>query len=205
MARPSNTEERQLQIIRGLQQVMAKQGYEGAAIGDIARAAGLTPGLVHYHFANKREILLATAARLLADHQERLELRLGAAGPEPRARLLAFVEAHLGQGAAADPQALACWIQLTAESFRDKKLKAQLERAARGWQELLRGILTEAEAAGDVVRPNPEAAAAGLLALIQGYFVVAATARAVIPPGSASATAKVMVDGLLSAKPRSRR
>ncbi|MBK6684190.1 MAG: TetR family transcriptional regulator C-terminal domain-containing protein [Deltaproteobacteria bacterium] len=205
MARPSNTEERRLQITRALQQVMAKQGYEGAAIADIARAAGLTPGLVHYHFAHKREILLATAARLLADHQQRLQAQLALAGPSPRAQLLAFVEAHLGQGATADPEALACWIQLTAESFRDKKLKAQLERAARDWRDVLQKILVEAEAGGERVRPDPEAAAAGLLAVIQGYFVLAATARGVIPPGSAAATAQVMIDGLLSPKPRSRR
>ena len=47
MARPSNTEERRQQIVQGLLRVMAERGYERASIAEIARAAGLTPGLVH--------------------------------------------------------------------------------------------------------------------------------------------------------------
>ena len=36
---------------------MAKRGYDGASVADIAKAARLTPGLVHYHFKNKQELI----------------------------------------------------------------------------------------------------------------------------------------------------
>lgn len=52
------------QIIEAAYQVMSEKGYENASIKDIANAAGITPGLVHYYFRNKEEILmeLLTAA-----------------------------------------------------------------------------------------------------------------------------------------------
>ena len=44
---------------------MADRGYERASVTAIAKAAGLTPGLVHYHFHNKKEILLALVTFVL--------------------------------------------------------------------------------------------------------------------------------------------
>ena len=59
MAARTNTHERRAQIVDGLLTVMATTGYEGATIVAIGKAAGLTSGLVHYHFATKDEVLLA--------------------------------------------------------------------------------------------------------------------------------------------------
>jgi TetR/AcrR family transcriptional repressor of bet genes len=64
MPRPSNTAERRAQIIEGLLNVIAADGYEGATIASIAKAAGLGSGLVHYHFTTKQAILLALIERI---------------------------------------------------------------------------------------------------------------------------------------------
>ena len=42
MPRPSNTAERRAQITGALVKVMARRGYDGATIADIAKAARLT-------------------------------------------------------------------------------------------------------------------------------------------------------------------
>src|ERR1051325_1811277 len=59
MPRPSNTALRQDQIKDALLSVMAERGFDAATVAHIAQAAGLAPGLVHYHFASKQQILLA--------------------------------------------------------------------------------------------------------------------------------------------------
>lgn len=46
-------------IIHAANKVMSEKGYEKASIKDIALQAGITPGLVHYYFRNKEEILIA--------------------------------------------------------------------------------------------------------------------------------------------------
>src|SRR3954469_18146591 len=109
MPRPSNTELRQEQITQALVKVMARRGYDGAAIGDIAKAAKLTPGLVHYHFKSKQEILLEALRRLVDRHEARLNARLAAFEGDPGAEVAAFIDVHLRLGKDADPEALACW------------------------------------------------------------------------------------------------
>src|SRR6266545_3052310 len=142
MARPSNTEERQAQITGALMKVMAKRGYDGASIADIAKAAHLTPGLVHYHFKNKQQILLAALRGLVARHDSKLEARLGKAGGDPAAEVAAFIDFHLGLGADADPEALACWILLSGEALREPKVRVEFEKALEGTVARVAEVLT---------------------------------------------------------------
>ena len=46
-------------LIEAAYKVLAEKGYENCSIKDIAREAGVSPGLVHYYFANKEELLAA--------------------------------------------------------------------------------------------------------------------------------------------------
>lgn len=50
-------QDKKQKIIAAAARVMAEKGYEKASIKDIAREADITPGLVHYYFQNKEEIL----------------------------------------------------------------------------------------------------------------------------------------------------
>jgi len=197
MPRPSNTDERRAQITAALVQVMARRGYDGAAIADVARAARLTPGLVHYHFKNKHEILLAALDDLVARHDQRLEARLSEVEDDPTAGLAAFIDFHLGLGADADPEALACWILLGGEAVRDAKVKAAMAAAMEGMVARLAQIIRQGVDRRVFTCDAIDAAASALFATIQGYFVLAGTARQVIPRGSAALTTKRMAEGLL--------
>ena len=198
MPRPSNTDERRAQITRALIAVMAKQGYDGASVADVARAAGLTPGLVHYHFKNKEEILLAALAALVARHGERLEKRLGEAAGDVVAEVAAFIDFPLGLGADADPDALSCWILISGEALRNSKVRAKFERALAAMVERLARLLVRGVEERAFSCQSVPAAASALVATIHGYFVLAATARKVIPKGSAATTTKQMAAGLLT-------
>lgn len=193
MPRPSNTDERREQITRGLLKVMSLKGYEGATIQDIARAARLSPGLVHYHFGSKAEILEALIDTLLASHFELVDQAVAAAGPRPLDRLDAMIDVHLATGSTAKPELLALWVLLGGEALKSKAVR---ERYAAGLAELRRRLVALLRAVKAGV--EAEAAAAGLLAAIEGYFVVAATARELVPRGSAARTVKRMARGLLT-------
>jgi AcrR family transcriptional regulator len=120
--------------------------YDGASVADIAKAARLTPGLVHYHFKSKQEILLELLASLVARHDSGLEARLAAAS-DPVAGVAAFMDFHLGLGADADPEALACWILLSGEALRDKSVRSAFEQAVARTRASLAAVLVRGRSA----------------------------------------------------------
>jgi len=197
MPRPSNTDQRRAQITAALLKVMARRGYAGASVADIARAARLTPGLVHYHFESKQEILLAALRDLVARHMSNLERRLGEAAGDPPSELAAFIDVHLGLGADADPEALACWILLSGEALRDQTVRTEFAEALASIAAGAAAIIRRGVEQRAFRCEAPDAAAAALVATIQGYFVLAATARDVIPRGSAARSTIEMAEGLL--------
>ncbi len=196
MPRPTNTEQRRAEISRGLMAVMAKRGYDGASVAEVAAHAGLTPGLVHYHFKNKLEILIELVRGLAKDHLAVVDAAVSGAR-DPSAQLKAFIEVHLGTGQHANPDALACWILAVAEAVRDRRVHREVERVLGELAGRLEAIITRGIAAKELVRTDARAAAAAILAAIQGYFVLSATARDVIPAGSAARATLAMAHGLL--------
>jgi TetR/AcrR family transcriptional regulator, transcriptional repressor of bet genes len=196
MARPSNTEERRAQIVGGLMSAMAERGYEGASIPDIARAAGLSPGLVHYHFENKQEILLVLVERLAQALRERFERRARGAS-SPRARLYAFLDAHVALGDDANPRAVACWVTIGAEAVRQKEVRTAYRRATRRALEELEQLVAEVLRDERRSPEGGEQMAAALMAAIYGCYQLASAAQAA-PRGFAAPMLRRMADGLLS-------
>ena len=52
-------QDRRDSILAAARQAFARSGFEGTSIADIARAAGVSDGLVYRYFANKRDLLNA--------------------------------------------------------------------------------------------------------------------------------------------------
>jgi AcrR family transcriptional regulator len=86
---PKGVEDRREQIMEAALQVFARKGYTRASNKDIARQAGITPGLIYHYFESKEALLKAifetrTPLRLVRSIQpEVLELP-----PEPMLRFL---------------------------------------------------------------------------------------------------------------------
>jgi len=63
-------------VVDAAYKVMSEKGYEKASIKDIASEAGITPGLIHYYFRNKEEILtdlLLASSRQYTQDMQRLQ------------------------------------------------------------------------------------------------------------------------------------
>ena len=180
---------------------MASHGYERATVQLVASAADLAPGLVHYHFANKQEILLELVDTLVAGLRVRKEARLASAGDMPRARLDAYLDALLALGPDADPEAAACWALVGAAAVRQPEVRSAYE----GWLVQLRAEVTVLlrDACRDEGRSTrgTTAMAAALVALVEGYFRVAVGAPSVVPDGSAARMARRLAAGLLDSQP----
>lgn len=200
MPRPSNTAVRRGEIVSGLRRAMARRGYGETSIPTIARAAGLTPGLLHYHFHSKKEILLALVGQIEGILRARIERRLGQAR-SPQERLLATLDAHVAIGPDADPDAVACWVQVGAESLRDSDVRAAYERGLKRQLATIEALIGEAlKAEGRSLRKVRELAS-GLLATIQGAYQLGVSSPGAIPRGAMAPLLREMALSLLAAQP----
>ena len=59
----SNKESRFAAILDAAESVFASSGFEGAKMRQIAERAGVAQGLIHYHFANKKNLFESMIAR----------------------------------------------------------------------------------------------------------------------------------------------
>lgn len=198
MARPSNTDERRAHIVEAMLRVMARQGYAKASVGAVAREAGLSPGLLHYHFESKQAILLALIDRLAASVHARFA-RMAEDAREPRARALAWIDAHLARGDDAEPHAVACWVALGNEALSEPAVRAAYERVVRAGYDRLEALVREVLAHEGKRADEAPRIAAGLLAAVEGAFRLSVLAPDVIPHGSAAATVNDMARGLFDA------
>jgi TetR/AcrR family transcriptional repressor of bet genes len=197
MARPSNTAERRAQITGALLAVMARTGYERATIASIAREAGLTPGLVHYHFDSKEEILVTAVERLRDTVRARYEARVDRAGDAPIERLFAFVDAHVSRGSDDDPSAVAAWVVVGAQAISQPAVRelyaGVIEESLAELRRLFAACLREVNGNARDAR----AYAAAVMSAIEGAYQLSAGAPGALPEGFAAPTLEKMVRGLL--------
>src|SRR6266568_3080739 len=130
------------QIVEALLAVMAERGYDGASVQAIAQRAGLTPGLIHYHFASKQEILLEAVRELTRVAARRFDV-LARRAKTPRERLRAFIDSRLATGRGASPAAVAGWVVVGAEAVRQPEVKAAHEEAIRAQLAVLEVLLRD--------------------------------------------------------------
>jgi len=64
MARKKMGDTRRPQILEGLLQAVAERGFGACNMSDVAEAAGVSRGILHYYFKNKDEMIAALVAHL---------------------------------------------------------------------------------------------------------------------------------------------
>lgn len=72
-----------------------QRGFHAASMRDLARAAGMLPGSLYYHFDSKEALLVAVHAEGVRRIGAAVDACVAAAPPVPRQRLAAACRAHL--------------------------------------------------------------------------------------------------------------
>ncbi|MBL0727100.1 TetR/AcrR family transcriptional regulator [Piscinibacter sp. HJYY11] len=197
----TNTESRRAAIVAAMLPVMARHGYEKATIQAIAREAGLTPGLIHYHFKSKQEILVSLVAAIVEFARTRYESR-SAASASPADRLRAYVQARLGLGTGAAPDMVAAWVMIGAEAVRQPEVRVLYEEAIAQELALLKQLLSACLAEKRRTTDSAPTLAAGLVALMEGAFQLSSAAANVMPAGYAADAAMAFAAHGIDAAPR---
>ena len=156
-------------ILHAACELIAERGINGARIAQIARAAGVSTALVHYHFQT-REVLLAETLDYAFDLASAVRLRpAGENGTADSAakRLADVVEQSLPT---TDPgrREWQLWAELWLGAARDPSLRpiaAQMYTRYRTW---IAAAVAEGVAAGEFAAVDPQRTADLAMALIDG-------------------------------------
>ncbi len=80
-------------LLRAALDQMTERGYEGTSVRSIAQAVGVTVPALYYHFENKQALLVALLDHAMDILLTHVDAAVEQAGPDPRRRLRALVEA----------------------------------------------------------------------------------------------------------------
>jgi AcrR family transcriptional regulator len=91
--RKASKETRRQQLIEATIDSLAKRGYSETTLADVADGAGLSRGIVNFHFESKEKLLIATLQYMADEYAGHWNAALEKAGSNASAQLWALVAA----------------------------------------------------------------------------------------------------------------
>ena len=115
LPRKASRETRREQLIEATLKVIAERGFARTTMSDVASCAGLSHGLVNFHFQSKERLFSETLRYLSAEYLLNWQTALEAAGADPVCQLDALLRADFNE-AICTPIRLAAWCAFWAEA-----------------------------------------------------------------------------------------
>jgi len=154
-------------IVDAMRQSVAERGTAGSTFDQVAREAGVSRGLLHYHFGTKERLIAEVVRR---DAEIRLE-HLGSelAGARTVDDVIAVLLHSLEDLVERDPGFVALRFELFTSGRRNPEIAAEFSALQRATRTHVAELLAAREREGVVrLADDPAAVAAVLLALADG-------------------------------------
>ncbi|MGN9782981.1 TetR/AcrR family transcriptional regulator [Nonomuraea sp. ZG12] len=148
-------------------EVIAAQGFGHTRTMDIARAAGVSQGLLFYHFETKDRLFAQAFSYAARRHLEALNGVERSQRP-PLERLRALLRLCSPAGSS---DGWRLWIDAWAESMRSDDMEETSRRLELQGRLVLRGIIEAGVESGVFTCADPEAATWRIFALIDGLAI----------------------------------
>lgn len=183
---------RRQSLIEAAARVLAERGASGASVRVICAEAGVSPGLLRHYF-DGIDALIADAYRWTdALVGKWLDEAMAATGPEPRARLLAYVTASF-RAPIADPNLLATWIAFWSLARSNAAMRRLHGEIYAGYRAEIEALLAECGVSAERLRLT----AVGITALVDGLWLELCLAPETFSPEEASGIAGAWITNLL--------
>ena len=167
--RKQSKEVRRLQLIEATIDSLARRGYSETTMADVADGAGLSRGIVNFHFESKEKLLVATLQYMADEYSAHWRAALLKAGQEPASQLRALVAADFDRSIC-NKRKLAAWCAFWGEAKSRPTYQALCGARDEAYQshfiELCRRLKDEGGYAFD-----PVATALGMSAMLEGLWL----------------------------------
>lgn len=167
--RKQSKEVRRQQLIEATIDSLAKRGYSETTMADVADGAGLSRGIVNFHFESKEKLLVATLQLMADEYAAHWRAALQKAGDDPARRLAAMVAADFDR-AVCNRRKLAAWCAFWGEAKSRPTYQALCGARDAAYQNLFVELCGALKDDGGY-RYDPQATALALAALLEGLWL----------------------------------
>lgn len=161
---------RREQLIEATMKTIARHGYARTTMAHVAKAAGLSQGIVNFYFKTKETLLYETFSHLAEEYESLVGQSLDRAGDDPVAGLVAMIDTDLGPEVCT-PTKIAVWLAFWAESRSRPKYRELYRKLANDYSRQVHELCEKLASRGGYEGMDFEAVSVGFIALIDGYWV----------------------------------
>ncbi|MCX7288402.1 MAG: TetR/AcrR family transcriptional regulator [Rhodobacterales bacterium] len=169
LPRTQSRDARRSQLIEATIATLAERGFSRTTLTDVARRAGLSHGLVLFHFQSKDNLLAETLDFLSAEYRTNWQAALAAAGLAPEAQLSALVMADFSP-TVCTPDRLASWCAFWGESQSRPLYQTRCGANDEHYNQTLEGICSQMNSVHGYTH-DPARSARLIRILIEGVWL----------------------------------
>ncbi len=167
--RKASRETRRQQLIEATIDSLAKRGYSDTTLADVAVGAGLSRGIVNFHFESKENLLVATLQFLSEEYSDHWQSALDKAGHSAASRLWALVHADFGRKICTKRK-IAAWGAFWGEAKSRPTYQALCGARDVRYRETVIALCAELKVEGGYDY-HPEPMALSLCAMMEGLWL----------------------------------
>lgn len=178
---------------------IARHGYARTTMAHVAKAAGLSQGIVNFYFKTKEALLYETFVHLATEYETLVGQALDRAGADPVDGLVAMIETDLGPRVCT-PTKIAVWLAFWAESHSRPKYRDLYRKLADDYSRQVHDLCERLVARGGYEGLDLEAISVGFVALIDGFWVNLGVAPHLVEREKAKAACRAYFAGFFPAE-----
>ena len=167
--RKASKETRRLQLIEATIDSLSKRGYSETTMADVADGAGLSRGIVNFHFESKENLLVATLQHMAEEYAAHWRGALDKAGREPAAQLAALVAADFDR-AVCNKRKLAAWCAFWGEAKSRPTYQTLCGARDEAYQETIIDLCTALSREADYAL-DPRQSALAIDSMLEGLWL----------------------------------
>ncbi len=169
-ARTASREMRRRQLVDATMKCIARKGMSSMTLGDVAREAGLSAGIVNLHFDSKDNLLKETLRFLANEYRARFDRTLEKTAPDPAAQLRAAMELDF-KPSICNRQKLAVWFAFWGEAKSQPTYRKICDQSDRYYDEAIEDLCGQIIADGDYAGVSAQTVATALTSITNGLWL----------------------------------
>lgn len=189
-------ESRRQQFLEIGEHLFRELGYEKSSLARIAQEAGVSKGVVLYHFSSKAELGKAVLSKVLRGYSDYLQGRLDTR-ESAKAKLLQIPIASL-EYVAAHREEYAIYVDVIGCFGQLEEKREFVARVSQRTREMLVGLIQQGQRDGDVGDVNASALADVLQGALDGLMELYAVDPESVDLAAAGTVLALMIEGGLS-------